>query len=101
VTILETLEEIFSHIAVPQNLAKKVSLVKSQVSALEQRNVRLEDKNVHLAAELKESKAQNEKMKADYEANLASLLSPEQGLKQQRPQVVLGRRKPLTGRHDR
>ena len=90
-TILETVEEIFSDIALPQNLARKVALVKSQIAALEQKNIKLEGKVIKLAAELKESESKNEKLKAEHQRVMADLLHPEQGISQPMPGVITKR----------
>jgi uncharacterized protein YigA (DUF484 family) len=84
--VLETLEDIFAHIAIPQNLAKKVALVKNQVATLEQKIINLDGKVIKLAAELKDDKLVAERKEA-----LAELLRPEQGHAKPRPRVIMKR----------
>ena len=90
-TVLETVEEIFAHIAIPQNLAKKVALVKNQIAALEQKIINLDGKVIKLAAELKDAKLKNDKLVAEHKGVLPELLRPEQGLVKPRPRVIMKR----------
>lgn len=90
-TVLETVEEISAHIAIPQNLAEKVALVKSQVAALEQKIINLDGKVIKLAAELKNAKLKNDKLVAEHKEVLAELLRPDQGLAKPRPRVIMKR----------
>ena len=57
-TLLETVEEIFAHIAVPQNLARKVASVKDRVATLEANNIQLRIENRALKAENLDIRAQ-------------------------------------------
>lgn len=98
-TIFETLEEIFSHITVPQNLQRKVALVKSRVSALEQKD---SDRGAliisRLKTKLKEAEIQNREQQAANKVSIAEFLRPEQGIAKPSPRVIMGRRNPITSR---
>ena len=90
-TILETLDEIFSHITVPQNLQRKVALAKSKLAALEQKDIDRDALVVSLKAQVTELQAKNREQEIAHKVAIAELLRPEQGLVKPHPRVVMGR----------
>ena len=91
-TILEALDEIFESISVPQNIAKKIALVKSRVGKLEERNIKLEGDVINLKAALRKSEVRYQELQESHKLEMAKLLEPEQGISKFLPKVIMGRR---------